>query len=250
MYRLLIADDEYEIRNGLSNYFPWNEIGFTVSGVVENGMQVLDFIDHNEVDVILCDIMMPGISGIDVAKDLFCRNKKIQLIFLSGFKDFEYARQALIYGVRHYIVKPTKYNELLDIFTKVRLELDQNNESKQNYPQNISSGKGYNYNEKVILIIKEFIAKNFSNATLESVALLVNMNPFYLSKFFKEKTNQNFSEYLISVKMEKAAEFLRDINYKTYEVALMVGYSDAKNFTRAFRKYFSKSPREFRNDIN
>ncbi|UUZ79132.1 helix-turn-helix domain-containing protein [Paenibacillus sp. P26] len=73
------------------------------------------------------------------------------------------------------------------------------------------------------------------------------MNPYYLSKYFKSKTGENFSDYLTRIRMNTAAEPLKDIKYKTYEVSEMVGYSGAKNFTRTFRKYFGQSPKEFRN---
>ncbi|UUZ94754.1 helix-turn-helix transcriptional regulator [Paenibacillus sp. P25] len=73
------------------------------------------------------------------------------------------------------------------------------------------------------------------------------MNPYYLSKYFKSKTGENFSDYLTRIRMNTAAELLKDIKYKTYEVSEMVGYSSAKNFTRTFRKYFGQSPKEFRN---
>nr|WP_276531950.1 helix-turn-helix domain-containing protein [Brevibacillus invocatus] len=89
--------------------------------------------------------------------------------------------------------------------------------------------------------------QNYREATLDDAARLVHMNPYYLSKYFKKKTGENFSDYLIRVKMEKAKEFLMDVNNRTYTISEMVGYSNVKNFTRTFRKYVGKSPREFRN---
>ena len=246
MYQLLIADDEFEIRNGLSQYFPWDELGFEIASLVENGSEVLDVVAKQPIDVILCDIQMPVMSGIDVARELHQQNSPVKIVFLSGYREFEYAQQALSYGVNSYIVKPTKYNELENVFRKLKIELDQSKGSlspSTNVPEEKESAAP----ETVIAKVKSYLEQNYREATLDDAARLVHMNPYYLSKYFKKKTGENFSDYLIRVKMEKAKEFLMDVNNRTYTISEMVGYSNVKNFTRTFRKYVGKSPREFRN---
>jgi two-component system, response regulator YesN len=248
LYKLLIADDEFEIRNGLSSYFPWEQIGFEIVHLAENGLEVLQYIAEHEVDVILCDIRMPVLTGIDVARELFNQKSTIFIIFLSGYREFEYAQQALVYGVKNYIVKPTKYNELVSVFQAVKEELDQKSTQLPKLDLEVMlPTKPIAVTEKIIDTIKNHIELHYQNATLESASRLVHMNPYYVSKYFKQKTGENFSDYLIRIKMEKAAELLMDFNNKTYEISEMVGYSNAKNFTRTFRKYFGKSPREYRN---
>ncbi|WP_304944114.1 helix-turn-helix domain-containing protein, partial [Vallitalea guaymasensis] len=95
--------------------------------------------------------------------------------------------------------------------------------------------------------IKNITKNNYQNVTLQYVADKVNISPSYLSKYFKSKTGENFSDYVLKIKMEKARELLMDIKYKTYEVSELVGYTNPKNFTRAFKKYFGQSPRNYRN---
>lgn len=246
MYQLLIADDEFEIRNGLSQYFPWDELGFEIASLVENGREVLDVVSKQPIDVILCDIQMPVMSGIDVARELHQQNSPVKIVFLSGYREFEYAQQALSYGVKSYIVKPTKYNELENVFRKLKIELDQSKGS-QSPSTNVPEEKESAAPETVIAKVKSYLEQNYREATLDDAARLVHMNPYYLSKYFKKKTGENFSDYLIRVKMEKAKEFLMDVNNRTYTISEMVGYSNVKNFTRTFRKYVGKSPREFRN---
>jgi YesN/AraC family two-component response regulator len=239
------VEDEYEIRVGLSNYFPWSEIGFKIVGQFENGKQALDYILTNHVDAILCDIKMPVMSGIELAKIVCTSNINTKIVFISGYREFEYAQQAIRYGVKNYIVKPTKYSEIVEIFSEIKKELDSEHhnmiqslfESKAIYEE---SGHG-----NAISAIKNYINENYENVTLEDVAKIVYMNPYYLSKFFKQKTGKNFSDYLTEVKMKKAAEFLKNPLYKTYEVGSMVGYKNPKNFTRAFKKYYGKSPSEY-----
>ncbi|HZG83685.1 response regulator transcription factor [Paenibacillus sp.] len=242
MYKLLLVDDEVEIRNGLSQYFPWSEIGFELVGQCENGKKALDFMAEKPVDVVLCDIMMPVLNGLEVAKSLYETKSPVKIIFLSGYKDFEYAKQALEYDVKGYIVKPTKYDELYAVFSKLKLELDEQRRTAE--PE---EADGAPYAQKVIAAVKAYAERHYQDATLEEAAARVHMNPFYLSKYFKEKTGQNFSDYIVSLRMTKAAELLMDIRYKTYEVSELVGYSHAKNFTRTFKKFHGVSPRDYRN---
>ena len=81
MYRLLIVDDEEDIRRGLADFFPWDEIGYRVVGTAENGKQALDIVSTGTVDVVFCDIRMPILSGIDLAKTLFEAHRKIPMVF-------------------------------------------------------------------------------------------------------------------------------------------------------------------------
>lgn len=239
MYKLLIVEDEYEIRHGIRHYFPWDELGFIVSGEAENGEEALEFLQHHPVDVILSDIKMPLKSGLDLAKELNEKNDKTPIVFLSGHKDFELVKEALVYGAKDYIVKPTKYQELAKVFQKIKDGLDSTN--KLNPMDTINC-------ESALLIgqIKDYIKKNFRTVQLSDLARIAHMNPFYLSTYFKNKTGHSFRDYVISIKMEKAMEYLKDSQYKIYEISEMVGYSNPRNFSKAFHAYFGENPQQSR----
>ena len=250
MYKLLVVDDENESRNLLCSYFPWGDLGFEIVDQLENGKLALEYILNNPVNVILCDIKMPFLDGIELAKEIFNRKLKIKVIFLSAYKDFEYARNALVYGVSYYIVKPSKYNEIFEVFSSLKTNLD--NECSPNKDNvldiDISDFKDLSsYDSKIISFVKDYVTEHYKDAKLEDIAEAVHMNSNYLSQFFKQKTGKCFSNYLIKVKMNHAAELLDDIRYKTYEVSELVGYSNTKNFTRTFKNYYGKSPKEYRN---
>jgi two-component system, response regulator YesN len=244
MYNLIIADDEYEIRNGLVNYFPWEDVGFVVIGQASNGREALELISCGNADVLLCDIHMPIMTGIEVIKELHQQNSPVMTAFLSGYQEFHYAQEAIKYGVKNYILKPTKFSELTDAFTHIKKELDLKYILPAQQPLLPKTINGEN--DPIIYKIKDYVKTNFKEATLEAAAHLVYMNPHYVSKYFKQKTDENFSDFVFKVKMEEAAKLLKNMQYKTYEVSEMVGYSNAKNFTRAFRKYFGVSPKEYR----
>ena len=123
-YNLLIIDDEVHSRNTLCNCFPWEQIGFKVIGQADNGKDALAFIKRNNVHVLLCDIQMPVMNGIELVKILHTWDKPPITIFFSGYSEFEYARQAIQYGVRSYILKPIKYEDIVEVFSKIKEDLD------------------------------------------------------------------------------------------------------------------------------
>lgn len=106
------------------------------------------------------------------------------------------------------------------------------------------------YHQKLIAAAKEYVQNNLSDASLENTAVSVHLSPGYFSKLFHKITEITFSDYLTRCRMERAAELLNDISFKTYEISLMVGYDNPKNFTRAFKQYFNVTPREYRNTIS
>lgn len=246
MYELLVVDDEYEIRNGLCNYFPWEEIGYRVAGQAENGKKALDFILSHHVDVILCDIKMPVLSGIELAREIYEKSLNVRIIFLSAYKDFEYAQKALEYKAFNYIVKPTKYNEILTVFSRLKQELDMEKKEKNAGPDKENEEVNLSFHDKIIHTIKAYVTSHYGDATLDSAADLVHLNPFYLSKYFKEKTGENFSDFVLQVKMKKALELLNQVSYKTCDISRLLGYSSPKNFTRTFKRYYGFTPSHYR----
>ncbi|MNO17368.1 putative response regulatory protein [compost metagenome] len=250
MYNLLIVDDEAETREALSSYFPWNEVGFQVVGQANNGQEALRLIAEGErVDIVLTDIKMPVMSGIELAEQLYNHRRQIKVVFLSGYRDFEYAQQALHYRVINYVLKPAKYHVLLDVFGKIKeeLEAEATPEKLESEPGLDACPPGHGGESLIIQKIKEYVKTNYKDASLEEVARRVHMNANYLSFFFKQKTGQNFSDYVLQTKMEMAVSLLRDVSYKTYEISEIVGYSNAKNFTRTFKSYYGQTPSEYRN---
>lgn len=250
MYKLMVVDDELESRSTLCNCFPWNDVGFEIVMQAENGLKALEFFENNPVDVVLCDIRMPIMTGIEMAVKLRSQNPNLHIIFMSGYRDFEYAHKAISLGVTGYIVKPASYKELMSLFSELKKSLDQSRQAAVDKSPRISAGslsESANIQDKIVDTVKKYVDEHFREAILEEAANLVHMSPNYLGQIFRNKTGQNFSDYLMKVRMEKSAGLLQDITLKTYEVSECVGYSNSKNFTRAFKSYFGKTPREFRN---
>ena len=241
MYRLLIIDDEYEIRLGLSNYFPWKEIGFEVAANFETPVHALEYMTSHSVDAVLCDIKMPGMTGLEFAGKLHEADSKVRIVILSGYKEFDFLKEAMEYKVFDYLLKPVTHEQIHKTFSALRNELDRDNGNTAEFRQAPGNNTG------LVTAIKTYLETNYASTSLEDTAAYIHMNPNYLSKFFKQKTGENFSDYLIKLKMNKALSLMSNHELKTYHISEMVGYNNPNNFARAFKKLFGKSPKDFRN---
>lgn len=240
MYQLVIVDDEEKILEGISGLFPWNNIGFDVVARFQDARSALTYIKNHPVDVVMTDISMPVMNGIELTRELKSF-LDIQIVLFSSYKDYEYMRAAIHCGINDYLLKPIRYDELVICFENIRIRLDAKS--------TVDVTKPKTYYSEIILRVDEYIMKNYQKASLEGAAEAVGLSPNYLSKIYKEKSGSGFLESLNRIKMEKACELLLDPSYKHYEIAFFVGYDNPKNFSRAFKTYFNVSPMEYRNGL-
>ena len=103
MYKIIIADDEKFIQEGLVNLIDWKSLGFEIAGVFEDGADVIEYLNTMPVDVVLTDIKMKHISGIVTAKYIYENEIPCKVVFISGYKEFDLVLQAIKYGVEDYI---------------------------------------------------------------------------------------------------------------------------------------------------
>jgi len=111
--KLLLVDDEEDILSGMRDTVEWNSIDATVCGCAKNGREALGIIDAAYPDVVITDIRMPEMDGLKLCEYIYCNHPRVKTIILSGYADFEYARQALEYNVTEYLLKPVDINHLL-----------------------------------------------------------------------------------------------------------------------------------------
>ncbi len=123
-YRVLLADDEEEIRSGISRKIDWASLGFALVGEAGNGEEALELAEQLRPDVVLTDIKMPFLDGLELCRRLRVSLPGARLVVFSGFDDFEYARQAVGMGVSEYILKPINAPELRQVLEKLRDQLD------------------------------------------------------------------------------------------------------------------------------
>jgi len=123
MWKLLIADDERTIRETISSLIDWDNLGIKLIGLAQNGVDAYNIIIDESPDIVLTDIKMPGLSGIELIQKIYEINHKTKFIILSGYSDFEYAKTAMKYGVRHYLLKPCNENQIIESINDIIEEL-------------------------------------------------------------------------------------------------------------------------------
>lgn len=245
MINLVIVEDETNIRECLQSLFPWSSLGVEVSAAFANGQEAYKYLMSHSADLLLTDIRLPGLTGLELVQMLREGRNMIPVIILTGYRQFDYAQQAIRYKVDDFLLKPIKYEELTAAILRIRDKL------KAGLTQEAGpagSALDSTYHERIISSAKQYLTAHLTDASLEEAAISVNLSPGYFSRLFHKVTGETFSDYLTGCRMKKAAEYLHGTNYKTYEISLMVGYDNPKNFTRAFKQYYHVTPREFRDN--
>lgn len=130
MYRVIVVDDELVIRSGITHFINSEMKDFEVLNSFGDGAEAIDYFKTNDIDLVISDIKMTHVSGIDLAKYIFENRPSIKVILLSGYREFEYARSAIQYGVKYYILKPTNFTEFKDVLANMKSELDQDKSRK------------------------------------------------------------------------------------------------------------------------
>ena len=232
--KIVIVDDEPKIRNGLSKLLS-SRPGFEITGVFENAMEALEQLSVSYADVIITDIKMPEINGLDLINRIREKDENTKIIILSGYSDFSFAQRAIELGVTRYLTKPTNARELIGILEEI--EKPRSEEKQEMKVTNLFVQKAMDY-----------ISMNYSQKlTLTKISEQLCITPNYLSELFKKHTGQNVSEYIIDYRLEKACQFLKNPQLRIGEVSEKVGINDVRYFSSMFKKKYNLTPTEYRN---
>jgi two-component system response regulator YesN len=244
--KLIIVDDEPKIRKGLFKLLEAQE-GFQVTGVFEDVRTALKALYELEADVIITDIKMPEVSGLELIRQIRERNLNIRIIILSGYSNFSYAQKAIELGVTRYLLKPTDPRELLSVLRELEQELFPESHEKEEMQDHSAEGENEVGNLLVLKAIQYIAVHYGGRITLKDMAEELHLSPNYLCELFKRHTGKNLMEYVTEYRMQKAKSYLNHVEYKVADVAEMVGYKEAKYFSSAFKKEYGITPLEYRN---
>ncbi len=131
MYKILFVDDEALIRESISGIIPWETLGYELVGTCENGRQAYEFLQKNQVDVVLTDICMPFMDGMELSAFIHEKLPHVKVLILSGYDDFAYAKKAIKYGVEEYILKPITSFELKEVLTELCRKMNEERDSRK-----------------------------------------------------------------------------------------------------------------------
>ena len=130
-YKVILVDDEAEVIDVIEQKIAWNELGFEVVGSATNGVKALELVEKTQPDVVITDIKMPYMDGLELSKRLNDDYRNIHIIIFTGFDEFEYAKEAVHLEVEEYILKPLNAAEITKVFEDLKKKLDQEiNEKK------------------------------------------------------------------------------------------------------------------------
>ncbi|MFK4998821.1 response regulator [Bacillus sp. N9] len=223
-------------------------VHFKVVGEADNGEKALALVEKLKPDLLVTDIRMPIMNGLELIQEIQKYDKRTEVIVVSGFGEFEYAQRALRLGAIDYLLKPIKIDLVQEALQRVNDILERRVNEEEGINVGISSLQlSPKINQAVKFIEEKY---NDENLSLQKVTTYVELSSAYFSRTFKEETGLSFIQYVTKVRMEKAKNLLENPYLKSYEVAEFVGYPDYAHFSKAFKKYSGASPNEYRRSSN
>jgi two-component system response regulator YesN len=259
--KILIVDDEPLILTGIENIIINEFNGCTEIIKGFDGIDALDKLKNFKPDLIITDICMPEMSGLELIEKVSKSGICSRFIILSGYADFEYARQAMRYQALDYILKPIDKVELIDLLNNISKNIDQEHGIKEAFStidyQEIAETNNLvkkdlenRYSESVSKML-DYINKNYrQDISLDDVAETVNLHPNYACSLFKRQIGTSFIHYLNSYRITKAKSFIESNTELSLEkIAEMVVYENSCRFIKVFKKYCSITPGEYRSKL-
>ncbi len=233
MYNILIVDDEYWMCKGIQKVVERYCLNFKIAHYAHNGKEALAYLKNTEIDVVITDIWMPKMTGLELVKEMRKLSMHNHVIIITGYNDFEYAQTAIRYGVEDYILKPLSNIEVKEALHRLEVKMEETvNSDMEDTLENENFSNGKVLIEHVLLRIHSSFKHDLS---LTSIAEETGFNPSYLSRLFKYETGKSFVKYLNEVRLKEAQKLLEQSVYSISDIANHVGFWDDKYFSRFFK---------------
>ena len=260
MIRLLIADDEKLEREALAEMVARRFEHEVVLELAENGRKAADTAVLWGADLILMDIEMPGMSGLDAARAVLAQRPSCRVIFVTAYSLFQYAHEAVHLGACDYLLKPVDPDELEASIRRAMRQVEAERKLEElatakalPEPQDAGAAPAEDAADEdspaamVMAQVRRYLEDNYMfDLSLDSVGEILHISPAYLSAQFKKYQKMNFLDCLTELRINAAKELLADPLRSTAEVASMVGYDDSSYFARAFKKRTGMTPTQYR----
>lgn len=248
MLNILVVEDEAPIRDWIGYTIKNISEDFNVMGSANNGKEAYDIALKYQPDVIITDIKMPVMDGIELSRKIKEVIPEVYIIILTNFAEFSYAKEAISCGVYEYLIKSDiRTKELSEILYKINEKIKSKlviSEEKKLDKQDIVKTKIYSRSIEKAL---KYIDDNYKNhISLMDVSRHIYLSHEYFSRLFKEEVGENFSTYLTIYRINKARVLIKNTDMKISQVASEVGYSNAGYFSKNYKKYTGVSPEEDR----
>lgn len=261
MYRVLIADDENKIRNVLKALIHWKELGLELACECTNGDELLEKLERIPADIILTDMQMPGVSGVELLRCLRQLYPYLPIIVVSGYDDFKYTKQAIISNAVDYILKPVDEDELNEALLKARKTAEERRDAlidedgeewlypvlARYFSDADEKEKNIRRNDKknLSLAVKKYLEENLSaHITLADLEGKFYLNKEYISRVFKNAYGVTIFDYVDHLKIREANKMLfRGEQVK--EIVQVLNYYDESHFYKKYKKIMGISPSDY-----
>ena len=257
MLNLLIVDDEATTRECLTEMIDWNAMGITGIRIASNGLSALEVVSTYTPDILISDVRMPKMNGIELAKAIRSIFEQCKFVFISGYLDTEYLKSAIQLRVYDYIEKPLNIENVKAVLKIVVGEIYKERRWDCTCADTLRAmEKGSPvleamHTDRKLSEIVAYIGGHYSDKklSLRSISANVYLSQSYLCAYFKRVTGLTINEFISLFRVEKAKESLVQNRIKLYEVARSIGLSDVNYFCTFFKKYVGQTPSEYQNGM-
>ena len=243
-YKAIVAEDEPIIRGNIVKKVPEAHAGFLVVGEAHNGAAALELIEELSPDLLITDIRMPKMDGMELIERCYRFHPSIEMIIVSGYSDFAYAKAALRFGVLDYLLKPVDFPDLAAVLSRVWRRLSKaDDDFALSEPLQEGGARG-----DLALRAAEILRERYrEHPSINALSDGFHVNPAYLTRAFKEAFGVSPGRYVLDLRISSARKLLEEEpTMEIKEIAAELGYSDQCYFSRAFRRMVGMSPLEYR----
>ncbi len=243
-YTVVIAEDEELLLGNLIGKVNSLDLGFRIIGTAQTGVDALDLVSAHVPDLLITDIKMPVMDGIELLSRVSEQYPEMKTIIISGYSDFDYAKVAIRCHVNEYLLKPVDAQELRDALFSIKTQLDlarKNLDAAYDLPNVITK-------EDAAEVLREFIRVHYkTNFNLEDVVSKMNYSSDYVTKVFSGIYGMSPVKYAISLRIHDAQHLLiQNPELSVQQIGELVGYEEVSYFSRVFKKYAGISPGAYR----
>lgn len=266
MYRVLLADDEQIERMALAKRLRRHFCGSLDISEAVNGAEALEIFKREKSQIVVMDISMPEMNGVEAAEHIRGLDEDCVIIFLTAYDEFSYAKRAIVIRALDYLLKPCEEEELVAVMEEA-IRLTDKRLNAPDIPSRDISSTGTPFADirqeeqagamtgddgdgrlaQVAETIREYIRNNYmKEISMQDAARMMNYSDAYFCKLFKQCFDQNFTSYLTGFRVNEAKKLLKDRSISVKDVSMRVGYYDSNYFAKVFKRMTGMIPSEYR----
>ncbi len=252
MWKVLLVEDEVFVRESVKEIIDWEKFGFTLAGEANNGQEALNRIMADPPHLVLTDIVMPVMDGIELLRETRKAGLDCKFVMLTCMGEFEYVRQAMEYGASNYILKLSmSVNDLRETLQKISQELTSARDQTADLagslePQRSVLERPQTTHPEINRIL-DYIEQHYAqDITVKSMSQYVMMGENYISALFKKKTGKTLIHYLHEVRVDQAITLLMQTELPVNEIGTKTGFINDNYFIKIFKRITGQTPSQYR----